>query len=230
MSFKEEFVTDLTNPKFQISNYGRALYLPTNSIINPVFISINRSVSPMCWAIVNDLDYICIPRSVGLNFLKGDPNYGALIIHTDMNPMNNRVDNLRWVKRITSISNSSSGGILTTDIHNICLLLERGYNSSQIINTLKLDKSKTNLIMLINGIKRGALYPDISAQYNFDKGYSNKRYTDEEKHKICQLIKQGFSASEIAHALQLPDSSSFRTIVSSVKHKKQWNSISDMYF
>lgn len=230
MDFKEEFVVDWTNPRFQISNYGRVLYLPTNSIINPVLMSPNRFGSPMCWAMVNNVEYICIARSVGLNFLKDDPNYGEFIIHIDMNPMNNRVDNLRWMKRSTSISNSNPNGISTTDIHNICSMLEKGYKSYQIIDLLKLDNSRDCLLGLISSIKRGIQYPEISAQYNFTKEYSNKIYTDEEKHKICQLIKQGLSTSDIAQKLQIPVNASFRTIVSAVRHKKQWNSISDMYF
>ena len=75
-----------------------------------------------------------------------------------------------------------------------------------------------------------ALYPEISAQYNFVKEFSNKRYTDEEKHEICKLIKQGFSASCIAQKLNIPDNPSLHTIVSAVKHKRQWTSISDLYF
>lgn len=230
MTFKEEFVTDLTNPRFKISNYGRALYLPTNSIINPVLIRVDMYNSPVCWAMVNDTDYICIPRSVGLNFLKDDPNYGELIIHLDLNPMNNKVDNLKWIQRMATVSNSYAGGMAITDVHNVCLLLERGYNSTQIVDTLKLDKSRISMINLINAIKRGIQYPEISAQYNFTKEGSNKRYTDEEKHEICKLIQQGFSATMIAQKLHVPDNPSLRSIVSAVKHKKQWNSISDLYF
>ena len=230
MDFQEEFVTDLTNPRFKISNYGRALYLPTNSIITPVLAPPNRFNAPMCFAVVTNTEYICIPRSVGLNFLKDDPNYGELIIHLDLNPMNNRVDNLRWAKRVSVISNSNTSGLVTTDIHNICLLLERGYSTSQIIDTLKFNNSRDCLLVLINSIKRGVAYPGISAQYNFIKESSNKRYTDEEKHNICKLIKQGYLAADIAKELNIPCNASFMSIVSAVKHKKQWNSISDLYF
>lgn len=133
--------------------------------------------------------------------VKGIPVEHLVVNHIDTNTLNNEVSNLEWVTQKDNILHSVRLGNYKTinnyrplsdeDAHEICKLLEQGVRSKDIVNIT----GKSNAI--VNGIKSGVNYQDISQEYNFTNIPSKNRIAESKVILICELLQEGLSVNKV---------------------------------
>lgn len=112
-------------------------------------------------------------------------------------------------------------------IEAICSLLQQGYRSAQVAETLGLTYNK-EFIQLISRLRSCTLWPEIASKYNLAK--LNRRWTPEDIHTVCSMIKSGRNNKEIADELGVPFDHAFEAFLSRLKSGKSYKDITSLYF
>ena len=93
---------------------------------------------------------------------------------------------------IKPIENPRSYRLSKESVHRVCLLIEEGYNTTEVSEMTNVSRRS------VYNIRMGNIYSDISSQYNVsDLMYENKLDEDEVKN-ICKLLEDGYSNKEIS--------------------------------
>lgn len=152
-----------------------------------------------------------------VNHIKGDKD-------------NNCVDNLEWIDSLGNIHHAYENELNTSigenhgmnkysekKVRKVCKLLEKGWKIKDI--SKKLDVSEE----VISGIKNGHSWKHISRDYEFPIEIKRK-YTDEEKHKVCKMIADNYTNAEISE-----DTGIDKMMIESVRSRNKWTKISVQY-
>ena len=136
--------------------------------------------------------------------------------------------------------------IFTDDqVHIICKCLETNMKHSDIIEYLGYDKSKlsveerTMFYTAISHIKRCTTSPQISINYNIDRSNQKKLFSDDEVHKICEMLAKGYTGSQILKELgygEYTDKGKYPKLyycymnaISRIRNHQQYKDISSKY-
>lgn len=148
------------------------------------------------------------------------------------------VGNLEWATAKENVSHSIENGLdanrargerggtnkyTEEQIRMACKLLEDGYTSKEAARLVGIPKTT------VDSIRCHGHWRHISKDYNiaFPHTYTVKRnykYSDDTIHKVCQMIQEGYSGTEIFRSLKVP-----LPIVSSIKHGHAYTRISSQY-
>lgn len=189
-----------------------------------------------------------------------------VVDHKDGNKQNNYYMNLEWVTvkentrraeamGLRNVRGSSNGHSKYTEaeIHNICRLLEEGFNVHEVCRILlnlpehaqmkDIFEDNQKLYTLVRRLKMKELWPDIVSQYKYTpdthdspkifKPHSSSIFTEEKIHHICSLYEKKKSIDEILEELNItrnnPNFKHMRNAIYSICNKRSWKYISDQY-
>lgn len=104
-------------------------------------------------------------------------------------------------------------------IHQVCSMMQSGFNNTEISEALDISYN------VVADIRRGKTWTHISQYYNISlDGHPNRKYTEDDVHKICQMLEDGKSSREVSNELDIS-----YNVVSDIRRKKTWTSISKNY-
>lgn len=96
-------------------------------------------------------------------------------------------------------------------VRQICSMLEDNYQTKQITSRLQVPR------YVVNDIKSGKNYKDISSEYNIPTSHANY-LTDEQVIEICKLLEAGYSNIQIKNILNVGENQ-IKNIRSGISHK-----------
>lgn len=130
-------------------------------------------------------------------------------------------------------------------VHIICKCLENNMKHSDILDYLGYDRDSLSaderavFYTAISHIKRGTTSPQISSNYNIDKSNQKKLFSNDEVHKICELLSIGYTGSEILRELGYGDYTNkekypklyycYMNAISRIRNHQQYKEISLQY-
>lgn len=200
---------------YDISNNGQVLNRTTGKLRTPC---ISNSYLHITLYMKGSSYTFSIHQLVAIYFVNNpDPLNRNTVDHKDGNKLNNWYWNLEWVtpkenKRraiLMGLDNPHHGnqpkGIESgvsnhteQEAHDVCKMLEQGFNMMEISNKLHVDKD------FVRYIKRGG-WNHISSQYRIPETKSIQIMTVEELAGIRYLNDFNISNRDIASAIGLPD-------------------------
>ena len=208
-------------PWYNISNYGKIYSKRYDRLIKPQidqfgYYRAHITIAP------NTTYYTGVHKLVLMAFDPIVENDIYIPNHLNGKITDNYIGNLEWatvsentrhaldnnIARVKCENNSRS--VFTNDqVHYICSLMERGYSTSQILDTLKLPygKERNRIAAIIRLIHRGQTYLDISKQYNIPGLQGRVTYPDEFAELVCQFLidpNREFTIEEICDFLNIP--------------------------
>lgn len=130
-------------------------------------------------------------------------------------------------------------------VHLVCRCLEQNMKHNEILDTLGFDRSaisneeRTVLYTAISHIKHGTTSPEISSIYNIDKSNQKKLFSEDEVHKICQMLSLKMKANDILLELGYGDYTDkinhpkeyycYMNAISRIRTRSQYKDISALY-
>lgn len=117
------------------------------------------------------------------------------------------------------------------EMHNICRALQEGWKPQKIYDAYgHTEHPKCSFESMLKNIKAGTIYKDISSQYELKYGWDRK-YSDEEVHKICKMLEQGYMYREIYNecAHEDYDYPRFKSVIANIKSGRLYRDISSQY-
>lgn len=174
-----------------------------------------------------------IHRLVAEAFLSNRENLPE-VNHKNCDKWDNDISNLEWCTAVYNTHHAAENklrhSVLTeSDVKKICKLLEQNKVSvGKIADKFNISKS------MVYKIKNGYIWSSISDNYNI-KNYNIKTIYKGEKNpssiitskqakKICKLLENGKTPTQISKKLDIP-----RSIIYRIKHRKTWTDISQKY-
>ena len=227
--------------KYSISSYGNIKNEETNYILHPAKDSDGYLIVSLY---LNSKRYIRkMHRLVGIAFIP-NPENKPTVNHKDGVKSNNYVYNLEWATYSEQMVHAFELGLVEGGkgeknsmckysekiIHNICELLENGYNRSKISKQLEIPKSLIQRIVLERS------WTHISSLYNIDPKKSKTPYSkgqehyhascnEEMIHSVCKLLEEGkLSIKEISKKLNIS-----KYIIKHILYNNTWKQISSQY-
>ena len=172
-----------------------------------------------------------VHRLVAKAFIENpDPDNFNQINHIDGNKSNNCVDNLEWIDSKGNILHAFTTGLNNNigenhgmskysekKVRKVCKLLEKGWKIKDISKKLGVSEE------VISGIKNGHSWKHISRDYEFPIEIKRK-YTGEEKHKVCKMIADNYTNAEISEETGID-----RMRIENVRSRNKWTKISVQY-
>lgn len=142
---------------------------------------------------------------------------------------------------LVSIGEDRENSILTNEqAHYICKLIQSGYSTKDICSMVNINGVK-DLRRIVCNIKNGSCWKHISSQYDFSNANKVKRlFTNDEIHFICKCFQnygvKNITTKEILallgidlDALDSKQKSVYNTCVSSIRNKKTFKDICNLY-
>lgn len=186
---------------------------------------------------INTIQSDC--RSVNLEWVTPQENYRySIMMHENeilsklMTPVNTNWSN----GEITSGENNGMCTVTDDQVRIICKNRERGlsYKDCAIAAGLPDCYNSINFVsMVCRGLKR----KNISSEYNIERCFYSKQkieYDIDTVYKVCELISNGYTNSEIVSLLKLDDigndHKSAMRFVNRIRNKKNYVNISSKYF
>ena len=130
-------------------------------------------------------------------------------------------------------------------VHKICECLEQNMRHGEILDVLGYDRSlltkeeRTVLYTAISHIKRGTTSPQISSMYDINKSNQKKLFSNDEVHRICEMLSIGMKGNEILIELgygnyldknKYPKQYyNYMNAISRIRNRDQYKSISSEY-
>ena len=186
-------------------------------------------------------------RLVAMAFIPGD--WSLQVNHIDGKKYNNYFKNLEWVTARDNLIHAIEIGlnyrgedkcnaILTnSQVHDICKLLEGGYDYNFIVNELHLSDIN-NIHNILHDIKCGKSWVFISKNYNIPtyKIVNNRYLTPNQVHMVCEAIQNNpkIANKKLFELINLDVDtkekySKARHCIESIKSKKAYTDISSKY-
>lgn len=173
-----------------------------------------------------------VHRLVAETFIPNPENLRE-VDHIDCNKKNNHVSNLDWVsskenKRrawennlYTMIGDNHCGSVLTEAlVHSICQALQDGMRNKDVAQMFGVHKDQ------VGHIRRGTIWKIVSSQYKLTVVRKERKSVDFII-KICELIRDGYSNSQIMKNTNISIS---RQDLHRIRAKQIFKNISDSYF
>lgn len=162
-------------------------------------------------------------------------NMETLVVnHINSIKTDNRLCNLEWcttsynTKYAYEHGEITNHGIKNRDIfkHVVCLALQDGKSTKEIAEMLNINYND-NFKKMISKVRSKYRWKNVSKYYNISPAITSSTIIE----NICSLINDNNSitARDIAAVLNIEYTSSFDTLISSIKNHKQWTSISSKY-
>lgn len=160
-----------------------------------------------------------------------NPDNKPEVNHIDTNKQNNSINNLEWVTSkenkthaylndLYPIGENHGNAVLKESIViTICEMLQEGVRNKDISEKLGVHKD------VISHIKLGDVWKEISSRYNFNMA-RKQRKSIKTVEKVCILIIQGFSNTEISDILNNISNKE----VGRIRNKKIYKCVSDLFF
>ena len=158
-------------------------------------------------------------------------NLGLEVDHLDSDHTNNKLDNLEWAKPEENKKRAQERGellhgdnhpfskISEKQAHEICKLLENGYNVLEISKIFNINRS------CVQSIKKGDNFKYISSQYNIPEIKKIKDKLSEDRvHEICKRLEKGDKVVDIARDMNVG-----RTTICAIKSGRNFSHISSQY-
>lgn len=223
--------------KYIISNTGIVKNTQTNTVLEEkmnhkgyLYVSLTE---------VSTYNNQLIHRLVAQTFIPNPENKPQVNHITGMKTCN-WVGNLEWNTCEENIHHALKNGLFyisvgeranaaqytNTQIHEVCRLLEKGLLNTEISKLTGVD------VFVISKIKCKNCWTQISDLYNIPKPIKNatgsaaaaSKYKDEQIHKVCELIKDGYKNTEISRVTGVT-----QDMISRIKHGKNWHEIASKY-
>lgn len=120
------------------------------------------------------------------------------------------------------------------DIYKICKLLSSNNNISNKEIAEQVGREYNNAFrILLSGIRNKRIWNSISSQFseihsNYNQNYNTKK---QKIYKICELLSSNnnISGKQIAEQVGIEYNNAFTTLLSDIRSKKYWNSISSQF-
>lgn len=172
-----------------------------------------------------------VHRLVAETFIENpDPERFNQVNHIKGDKDNNCVDNLEWIDHMGNIQHAINTGLTNNfgensannkhsekKVRKICKLLEKGEKIKDISEKLDVPENT------ISAIKNGRIWKHISCDYDFPIE-EKRKYTDEEKHRVCQMIADNYTNAEISEETGID-----RMMIENVRARNKWTRISVQY-
>jgi NUMOD4 motif/HNH endonuclease len=162
---------------YSVSNLGRIKNVRTGTILKPDISNMGYERFNLYNAVAKKQKKHSGHRLVALYFVEGDKE--LTVNHKDGNKRNNVYTNLEWSTQGENNSHAFQTGLKSQDgtknpsnaydekkIHKICYLLELGWNTKEISESV-FDTYENKYKNLINHIKGRRRWTTISQSYNF---------------------------------------------------------------
>ena len=143
---------------------------------------------------------LSIHRAVAEAFIPNPNNYD-IVNHLDGDKFNNMVTNLEWSNSSMNMEHSylqdlnMNAGYTERQIHRVCKLLQDGKLQHVAISRMTGVDRKT-----VSDIYRGRRWQQVSQKYNF----APRKWTDEIKQQISDMIIKGMKGQQIYAELGIP--------------------------
>ena len=112
-----------------------------------------------------------------------------------------------------------TGKISDETVHEVCKLIEIGLTNKEISDKLNISS------ITVSDIRGGRTYKYIAKDYNITKPNSRaEKMSDEDAHKACKLLEEGYSNKEIADKLNID-----AMIICDIRRNHSYKSISKNY-
>ena len=142
-------------------------------------------------------------------------------IAAEVNVLPSLVSNIRRGLSYTSISKDydlNARTITEENVHKVCQMMEMGYRNIDIAREVDLDAGT------ISAIRTKKYYTNISSQYNIDSTYERRILTDEEVHKICKMINEGYTYANIQDEVKVSS-----TVIVEIRYLRAHKNIGIQY-
>ena len=190
---------------YTISTYGRVYDCCRNRIIAPISpMNRNKYINATLRLLDGGKRTFDIHRLMLITFCPTEFYKELVCNHIDGIKCHNWIWNLEWTTTAGNANHAIENGLIRMGadrangiapdslIREVCQMIQDGYSTYDIINTIKppvdIDMSK-----LVNNIKNGHCHTNISKQYDFsnawDVNYDNRRFTIEQVNIICGLFQ-----------------------------------------
>lgn len=217
------------NSNYSISNYGDKIIDTRTGIL------VNQYNLGGYLATQIDGRRELVHRLVALTFVGIPDNYKNLQInHKNGIKNDNRAENLEWCTNSENVLHAyknnliSKRGIEYSDVFKcmICKAIEEGKTTKEISAIFDIPYTD-NFKKMISKVRTNYRWKDISQYYSINRGITSTDTIN----AICKLIEKDthITAPQIAKELGVEYDACFATLISSIKHKKQWTKISDNY-
>ena len=226
--------------KYYISNYGR-VYNSQSKIFMRQQISNSGYYTVIVQLHGGRTKRVSVHRVELFTFVPIENSINFLVNHKDGNKLNNRLSNIEWVDSSGNLIHAYESGLrkrgeehynsvyTEKQIRIICEGLQSGKSYGDIAREAGLPiEHKT--IGLISDIKNKISWRSISDEYSFIEKRSNRLFTDDQIHEICKLLKEEYSYDEIIQIMNLDPSKNYYNVFNSIKWKRRYTNISDLYF
>ena len=225
----EEFKKYPFNTKYIINNLGNKIINTENGeIIN------QYNLGGYCATQIDGKREL-VHRLVALTFIGIPSNYDELQVnHKNGIKNDNRAENLEWCTNSENVLHAyrnnliSKKGIEYSDVLKcmICKALEDGKTTKEISVLFNIPYTD-NFKKMISKVRTNYRWSNISAYYSINEAITPISTIE----NICELIEKdnNITAPQIAKAINVKYDARFATLVSSIKHKKQWVKISNNY-
>lgn len=212
-------------PMYMISTYGNIKNKNNNKLLKG---SIDRKgyIGLMLKNIDGGITKCRMHRLVATSFIKDLQYIGNTVNHKDGDKLNNHICNLEWMTNNQNVEHARllnlihigdqchNATLTNSQVKEICILLEKGQNYSEIINNLFLNDSRAMRVAL-SRIKRRLSFVHISKEYKWQ--ISNKLH--DKINKICSYVKEGYTQNETLLKLGLSDNSVNRDIFRNIRNQ-----------
>lgn len=132
-------------------------------------------------------------------------------------------------------------------VHIICQCLEQNMSHDKILDILGYDRlslpleERQVLYTAISHIKMGTTSPNISINYNIDKTNQKKLFSEDQIHRICEMLEEHKTGPEILTDIGLGEYAyksksndldkyySYNAAISRIRNHQQYKNISSQY-
>ena len=226
--------------RYYVSNYGR-VYNSHSKIFMKQQISNSGYYTVIVQLLGGITKRVGVHRVELFAFNPIDNHRDYYVNHKDGNKLNNSLSNLEWVDYSGNLIHAYESGLKKRgeehcnsiykeeQIRCICKGLQLGKPYELIAKKAGLPIERKS-ICLISDIKNKISWKFISDEYSFTEKRSNRLFTDDQIHEICKLLKEKYNYEEIIQIMNLDPSINYYNVFNSIKWKRRYTNISNLYF
>lgn len=221
------------DPRILVSNYGNLFSTYLNKYLD-------QYERPWDGYVIasHKSQRIYVHIAVARTFLLNSPYYGIMVNHLDGIKSHNWVWNLEWCDNKANIQHAYRTGLCKGNSrndpdnlwfndeqkHQICKMIQDKVPTKKIAEVIGVPFSR-KFTKLISKVRNKDRWADISKDYVFESALK----TDEEIHKICQLLDSGMESKDVARVLGMELDNRFYTLIHDLRAGKRFPDIVSQY-